>query len=194
MPYNPFERPTTPSPVPMASTPARNEDSPVALLKKAIDCKHKGVIFHATASRKTHTMGLQGHKRWNRYQMHEDLCELVMLQHYLIDMYGEDYDSVIDYEAPAMPDVKTYLEEYNHYETTYSRIMSDISNQLVLMNCAHDAHIIRCMLGDAAKEIEKTRRWAQDFEKAGWDWAYIRFKDDQLHEKMKCKETYKVEP
>lgn len=194
MPYNPFERPTTSSSVPMTSTASRDGESPVALLKKAIDCKFKGVMFHSKASLLTHSWGLQGHKRWNRYQAHEDLCEMVMLQHYLIDMFGEVYDPNGDFITPDMSDIKTYLEEYNKYETTYSRIMSDISNQLVLMNYAHEAHIIRCMLGDAAKEIEKTRRWTQDFEKAGWDWAYIRFKDDQLHEKMKDKETYKVEP
>ena len=66
--------------------------------------------------------------------------------------------------------------------------MSDIANQLTLGNYSNEAGLIRDILCGEAKELEKSRRWYQDFEKANWDWAYIRIVDAKLHDKVKEQE------
>lgn len=89
MAYNPFDRTRSPSSSPsLAATQASNtlEDfDPVPWLKKAMDCKLKGVMFHSNASRSAHMMGLQGMKRWHRCQMKDAFKQLVELQHYTLE-------------------------------------------------------------------------------------------------------------
>ncbi len=194
MAYNPFDRTRSPSSSPsLAATQASNtlEDfDPVPWLKKAMDCKLKGVMFHSNASRSAHMMGLQGMKRWHRCQMKDDFKQLVELQHYTIDQFGVNYDPEFEATpgATTITDTQSLLKAYNEYESKYYGIMSDIANQLTLGNYSNEAGLIRDILCGVAKELEKSRRWYQDFEKANWDWAYIRIVDAKLHDKVKEQE------
>lgn len=186
MPYNPFDRNQSTAPMSAATSPTTAPE----MLKRAMDCKLKGVMFHSKASRTAHMWGLQGQKRWHRWQMHTDFCELVKLQHYLIDQFGENYEPHVEDDLPPLADLEAFFRGYQEYESRYYTIMSDIANQLTLANYSNEAHMIREMLEGVSKEFEKCRRWLQDYQKANWAWSYVRVMDDKLHDKIKDKEDY----
>ena len=122
--------------------------------------------------------------------MKDDFKQLVELQHYTIDQFGVNYDPEFEATpgATTITDTQSLLKAYNEYESKYYGIMSDIANQLTLGNYSNEAGLIRDILWGVTKELEKSRRWYQDFEKANWDWAYIRIVDAKLHDKVKEQE------
>lgn len=165
-------------------TYAKNNEG-IKKIHEAINIFSDGEKFHDTMSRKFHMWGLQGFKRWHRVQSLEDRSHAINLQHYSIDLFSENLDVTSTFEPPAPLDIKEGLEAYLDWEISVYERVSVIINDLINLGYLHESDTIKKCLGGVVREIEKTRRNIQDFEKSNWDWGYIRIVDHRLHEKMK---------
>lgn len=161
------------------------DSTPLLLLKEAIDIFHQGEVTHHRLMLGTHSLGFQGAKRWHRVQSGEDRRHCLEVQNYVIDMFGDilTADSMATIEFPK--DYKEYLESYLDWEIYVYNNITRISNQLMVNNYNEESKLVSKCLGGVRKEIEKVRRWLQDYELVKGDMAYIRMKDNELHEKVK---------
>lgn len=160
-------------------------NEPLILMKKAIDIFAEGEKFHDNMSRYTHLLGLQGHKRWHKMQAKEDMCNRVELQHYIIDMFAENIEPTWKTDMPKPLNVEEYLNAYLEWEISVYKNIADIVVKLTSMGYVVEGKLVGSDLEGVRKEIEKIRRWIQDFTNAKWDYAYIRIKDNELHDKLK---------
>lgn len=163
---------------------AVNNDG-IKLLHEAINIFADGEKFHDSMSRKFHMCGLQGMKRWHRVQSKDDRCHSIDLQHYVIDQYSENLEVTSDYMPPTPVDLESGLKAYLDWELSVYKRLAKISNDLIILEYPHESYLVKKDIDGVIKEIEKIRRWLQDFEKSNWNWAYIRIVDNRLHDKMK---------
>lgn len=161
------------------------DNEAIKLIKKAIDVFAQGEATHDSLSRIAHTLGLQGFKRWHRLQSKEDREMRIYIQHYTIDMFSVNLEPSWDYEMENPTNIKEHLEGYLDWEIYVYENISSISNELVIKNFNNESKKISECLCDVAKEIEKTRRWLQDFEYTEYDATYIKLTDKALHDKIK---------
>ena len=132
------------------------------------------------------SMGLQGHKRLNRYESGKDRAHYIELQNYAPDMFGEILQPSWDYAVTAPEDIKGYLESYINRENSVYTRLADISNRLIVMGFPCEAELVRD--GLPRKELEKVRRMLVEYGLSGWDMTYILPADKALHDKIKEKE------
>jgi hypothetical protein len=158
----------------------------VALLQEAVDIEAHGEALHHEMMLWCQAHGLQGHKRWHRWNSGEDRRHYIRLQNYALDMFGSTIRPKWDYTIPTPADIKDYLEAYLAWECSVYEDLAAISNDLILVGCPCEAELVRD--GLPRKEIEKARRWLTEYSISGWDMPYILERDKALHEKMKEKE------
>lgn len=169
---------------------AKIDDNMPVLVKEAIDISMDGSVFHDKMSRWCHTQGLQGAKRLHRYMSAEDRNNGIKLQHWAIDMFSVNIEPSWSYEPVLPTSIETYLNTYLEWEISVYKRISDIGNQLITKGYVMEGKKVQDCLCGVAKEIEKVRRQIQDYSKANWDWAYIRIKDQEVHDKYKDKENW----
>lgn len=155
------------------------------LLQEAINIFANGEKFHNKASLNTHKWGLQGFKRWHKEQSKEDRCNYIELQHYIIDMFSEVLEPTGSYGEISALDFKEHLSNYLDWEIYVYTELSRIAIELANLGYTYEMDMIAKHTKDVRKEIEKVRRWLHDFDKAEFDWKYIRIIDMKLHDKMK---------
>lgn len=154
-------------------------------LKKMINLYADGEVFHTDMSFVTQSLGLQGHKRWNRMEANEDRNNRIKLQHYILDMFGEIIKPDWQYNSPSISSIKEYLEQYLSWEVNVYKTSSEIINILVSEGYIMEADMIKDNLKGVRKEIEKVRRWHKEFESVNYDLDYIYSMDKILHDKVK---------
>lgn len=157
------------------------------LLGEAVNIGANGEAWHHAHMLWAQSMGLQGHKRLNRYESGKDRAHYIKLQNYALDMFGEILRPSWDYAVTAPEDIKSYLEGYIAWENSVYTRLSDISNQLLDMGFPCEAKLVR--RGLPQKELENVRRMLTEYTLSGWDMVYILLKDKKLHDKMKKKEN-----
>lgn len=156
------------------------------LLREAVNIGANGEVWHHAHMLWSQSMGLQGHKRLNRYESCKDRAQYIKLQNYALDMFGEILQPSWDYVVTAPEDIKSYLEGYVSWENSVYAHLADISNQLIVMGFPCEAKLVR--KGLPRKELEKVRRMLTEYGLSGWDMAYILQADKELHGKIKKKE------
>jgi ferritin len=156
------------------------------LLGDAADIAAHGEVFHHRMMLWTQAHGFQGHKRLHRHESGEDRAQLIRIQNYTVDMFGEILEPDWSYSPPEPKDLRTYLEAYLDWENGVYAKLADISNRLVTLGFPCEADLV-CE-GLNRKEIEKIRRMLTEYSLSGWDVSYILLADRRLHEKMKEKE------
>lgn len=160
----------------------------VKLIKQAIDISANGEAIHDKLSRSAHMKGFQGFKRWHRMQSGDDRCHRIKLQHYVIDMFGENLEPLWDYVLIEPIDLKDHLEKYLDWEIFVYEETNRIANELVIKGYNHEAEEVSDCISGVVKEIEKIRRWIEAYSMVNWDMTYILLMDKKLHDKCKEKE------
>lgn len=153
--------------------------------KKVINVYADGEVFHTDMSFITQSLGLQGHKRWNRVEAKEDRCNRIELQHYIIDMFGEMIKPDWDYRTPSVSSIKDYLDKYLNWEISVYETLSESINTLMSEGYIVEAEMVKSSLKGVRKEIEKVRRWTKELEAVNYDLDYIYSMDKILHDKVK---------
>lgn len=156
------------------------------LLREAVNIGAHGEVWHHKHMLWAQSMGLQGHKRLNRYESGKDRAYYIKLQNYALDMFGEIIEPDRDFSVTAPDDIKGYLEGYIAWENSVYTRLADISNRLIVMGFPCEAELIR--EGLPRKELEKARRMMTEYGLSGWDMTYILQEDKALHNRMKEKE------
>lgn len=156
------------------------------LLREAVTIGAHGEIWHHKHMLWAQSMGLQGHKRLNRYESGKDRAHYIKLQNYCLDMFGEIVEPNWDFEVTPPEDIKAYLEGYIAWENSVYTRLADISNRLIVSGFPCEAELVR--EGLPRKELEKVRRMLAEYGLSGWDMTYILPADKELHEKIKAKE------
>lgn len=156
------------------------------LLRKAVNIGANGDVWHHAHMLWAQSIGLQGHKRLNRYESKCDREHYIKIQNYCIDMFGEVIEPDWDYTITAPEDIKSYLEIYISWEDSVYTRLADTSNRLIVMGFPCEAGLVREDL--PRKEIEKVRRMLVEYGLSGWDMPYILLKDRELHNYIKGKE------
>ena len=156
------------------------------LLREAVNIGAHGEVWHHAHMLWAQSMGLQGHKRLNRYESGKDRAHYIKLQNYALDMFGEILHPSWDYVVTAPEDIKGYLEAYINWENSVYTRLADISKQLIVMGFPCEADLV-CK-GLPRKELEKMRRMLTEYRLSGWDMTYILPADKALHDRMKLKE------
>lgn len=156
------------------------------LLREAVNIGAHGEVWHHAHMLWAQSMGLQGHKRLNRYESGKDRAHYIKLQNYALDMFGEILQPSWDYAVTALDDIKSYMENYITWENSVYTRLSDISNRLIVMGFPCEAELVRD--GLPHKELKKVRRMLVEYSLSGWDMTYILSADKMLHDKVKKKE------
>lgn len=157
------------------------------LMRNAINLGAQGSMWHHKHMLWTQAHGLQGHKRLNRCQSNRDRVHYIDMQNYCIDMFGEIIEPDWESFSVSLPnDIKGYLEAYLDWEDGVYAVLSQISNELIVMGFSCEAELVR--KGLPRKEVEKVRRMLTEYNLSGWDMPYILIKDRELHERMKQEE------
>lgn len=156
------------------------------LLREAVSIGAHGEVWHHKHMLWAQSMGLQGHKRLNRYESGKDRAHYIKLQNYAMDMFGEVVEPDWNYTVDEPEDIKGYLEGYIAWENSVYTRLADISNRLIVMGFPCEAELVR--EGLPRKELEKVRRMLTEYGLSGWDMTYILPADKALHDKMKEKE------
>lgn len=156
------------------------------LLREAVNIGANGEVWHHQHMLWAQSMGLQGHKRLNRYESGKDRAHYIKLQNYVLDMFGETLQPSWDYAVTVPEDIKGYLEGYIAWENIVYTRLADISNRLIVMGFPCEAELVR--EGLPRKELEKVRRMLMEYGLSGWDMTYILPADKALHDKIKEKE------
>lgn len=156
------------------------------LLREAVNIGAHGEVWHHAHMLWAQSMGLQGHKRLNRYESCKDRAHYIKLQNYALDMFGEILQPSWDYAVTAPEDIKGYLEAYVGWENSVYTRLGDISARLVALGFPCEAKLVR--EGLPQKELEKVRRMLTEYGLSGWDMTYILPADKELHDKIKKKE------
>ena len=157
------------------------------LLREAVNIGANGETWHHAHMLWAQSIGLQGHKRLNRYESGKDRAHYIEIQNYAIDMFGKILQPSWDYAVTAPEDIKGYLEGYIAWENSVYTRLADISNQLIVMGFPCEAELVR--KGLPRKELENVRRMLTEYGLSGWDMSYILPADKALHDKMKRKEA-----
>lgn len=156
------------------------------LLREAVDIGAHGEVWHHAHMLWAQSMGLQGHKRLNRYESGKDRAHYIKLQNYCLDMFGEVIEPNWNYTVTAPEDIQGYLESYLAWEDGVYTRLANISNRLIVMGFPCEAELVR--EGLPQKELEKVRRMLTEYGLSGWDMTYILPADKALHDRMKEKE------
>lgn len=156
------------------------------LLREAVDIGSNGEVWHHKHMLWAQSMGLQGHKRLNRYESRKDRAHYIKLQNYALDMFGEILQPSWNYVVTAPEDIKSYLEGYIAWENSVYTRLADISKQLIVMSFLREAKLVK--EGLPQKELKKVRRMLTEYGLSGWDMAYILQADKELHDRIKKKE------
>lgn len=156
------------------------------LLREAISIGAHGEAWHHQHMLWAQAMGLQGHKRLNRYESRKDRAHYIKLQNYVLDMFEEIIAPDWDFEVTPPEDIKGYLEGYIAWENSVYTRLADISNRLIVMGFPCEAKLVR--KGLPRKELKKVRRMMTEYGLSGWDMAYILPADKELHDRIKRKE------
>lgn len=156
------------------------------LLREAVNIGAHGEVWHHTHMLWAQSMGLQGHKRLNRYESGKDLAHYIKLQNYALDMFGEAIEPGWDFSVDTPDDIKGHLEEYVAWENSVYTRLGDISARLVASGFPCEAALVR--EGLPRKELRKVRRMLAEYGLSGWDMAYILQADKALHDRIKREE------
>lgn len=156
------------------------------LLREAVNIGANGEAWHHAHMLWAQSMGLQGHKRLNRYESSKDRAHYIKLQNYCLDMFGEVIEPDWNYTMTAPEDIQGYLESYLAWENSVYARLADISNRLIVAGFPWEAELVR--EGLPRKELEKVRRMLTEYGLSGWDMTYILPADKALHDRMKEKE------
>lgn len=158
------------------------------LLREAVNIGANGEVWHHKHMLWAQSIGLQGHKRLNRYESCKDRAHYIKLQNYALDMFGEVIEPDWNYTVDAPEDIPGYLDGYIAWENSVYTRLADISNRLIVMGFPCEAELVR--EGLPRKELEKVRRMLTEYGLSGWDMAYILQADKELHERIKKKENF----
>lgn len=156
------------------------------LLREAVNIGAHGEVWHHAHMLWAQSMGLQGHKRLNRYESGKDRAHYIKLQNYALDMFGEILQPSWDYTVTAPEDIKSYLEGYIAWEDSVYTRLGDISARLIAFGFPCEAKLVRD--GLPRKELKKMRRMLTEYSLSGWDMTYILPADKALHDRIKKKE------
>lgn len=160
------------------------DNKAVKLLKEAIDLFAEGETIHDYLSRNAHSEGLQGFKRWHRVQSAEDRNHRIELQHYAIDQFSMNIEVEYEIKELAPKSIMDHLEFYLEWEINVYEQIARISRELV-DEFPYEAELVLKPLDGVTKEIQKIRRWLQDFKYTEEDKSYIKLCDKVLHDKVK---------
>lgn len=158
------------------------------LLHNAINIGANGEVWHHKHMLWCQSMGLQGHKRLNRYESGKDRAHYIKLQNYCLDMFGKVIEPDWNYTVTAPEDIQGYLESYLNWEDSVYTRLANISNRLIVMGFPCKSELVR--KGLPRKELEKVRRMLTEYGLSGWDMTYILPADKALHDRMKEKEGF----
>lgn len=158
------------------------------LLREAVNIGANGEVWHHAHMLWAQSMGLQGHKRLNRYESGKDRAHYIKIQNYALDMFGEVIEPDWNFSVVAPEDIKGYLEGYIAWENSVYTRLADISNRLIVMGFPCEAELVRD--GLPRKELERVRRMLAEYGLSGWDMTYILQADKELHERIKKKENF----
>lgn len=158
----------------------------LALLRDAISIGANGEAWHHKHMLWAQSMGLQGHKRLNRYESGKDRAHYIKLQNYCLDMFGKILEPDWNFFVSDPDDIKSYLEGYIAREDSVYIRLGDISAKLVEMGYPCEAALVR--EGLPRKELKRVRRMLTEYGLSGWDMAYILPADQELHDKIRRKE------
>lgn len=156
------------------------------LLREAVNIGANGEVWHHKHMLWAQSIGLQGHKRLNRYESGKDRAHYIKLQNYALDMFGKIVEPDRDFSVTAPDDIKGYLEGYVAWENSVYTHLGDISARLVALGFPCEAELVRDGLPN--KELNKVRRMLAEYGLSGWDMTYILPADKALHDRMKRKE------
>lgn len=159
--------------------------TPIRLLKEAVNIFADGEVFHEKMSKQTHAMGYQGLKRMHRYESEKDRGHRVMIEHYVIDMFGDILEADWNFVPPDIVDLEQYINTYINWELSVYESLNKIINALVIEGYGSEAKLIEKCLEGVRKEIERARRTKQDFELVNYDISYIKLMDKKRHDKIK---------
>lgn len=158
----------------------------IEILADASETFYRGAKFHHAVSLKMAYMNLHGAKRWHKIQSGEDWDCYEKVAYYLVDMY--DHIVKVQINEPSTPEkYKEYLMMYLEWETYVNKHLNDLSKELVELGALYEAELITAHVGGVIKEIEKIKRWLDDYEMYEGDIKYIKMADAKLHDKLKKK-------
>lgn len=103
------------------------------LLREAVDIGAHGEMWHHAHMLWAQSMGLQGHKRLNRYESGKDRAHYIKLQNYALDMFGDAIQPSWNYVVTAPEDIKGYLKSCIDWENSVYTRLADISSRLIVM-------------------------------------------------------------
>lgn len=170
----------------------RNQTECLQLIQDAVNALNALRVWEDWAHMRAQRLGLQGEKRRERDDEHEDLCLMQYLQSVAVDLFdAEVYPAAASTSFPQIgriPDYfKTYLAQlWEAYDELHT-----VANDLVIKGYKSIAEPIYCHIGHLFDEIIETRRTIKEGDLAGWEYHHVsryQVAMDNVHDRYEGKE------
>lgn len=136
-----------------------------------------------------HVIGMQGFKRYHRYEAREALEEAMCLESLMIDHYGVEPKYVAIEFTPCQK--RTAMERIQHYADELEKsleMMNEVKTELINNNHHFAAQHIQRIIDKIEKELKYTYRHLNYCKDVNGDANALHWYSHELHEEYRCKE------
>jgi len=172
-----------------AMATATDDKTPVAMLTAAAELILDRLMFNERSKDITHSLNLQGFKRWHRYNTRRDMENMMHIKSYIIDHYHE-LPEVDNEDFKYLPvDLKAHLETWCERDKNLLASLSQLKTDLIVPGNYHvEASLIQELLEEICCEIKYLGRYMKELEDEEYSAYCIYQISRKVHEYFKKKE------
>ena len=149
------------------------------------------VMLSGDMKNSCHMWGLNGFKRWHRYNAMCFYKELEGVKSHSIDYYGKELNIKDGYVKPIYSKIDTMLEYWLNGMVSFANFLDGSIHNLQAVQSNMDVKLLSRLLCYTYNQIKLIRRIIVRFEATGYMQHDIRVLDSKLHRKYKHKEIKK---
>jgi len=150
---------------PAATAVATEIKTPIAMLTAAAELILDRLMFNERSKDITHSLNLQGFKRWHRFNARRDMENMMHIRSYIIDHYHE-LPEIESEDFKYLPvDLKAHMDNWCERDKVLLASLSQLKTDLIITGNYHiEAALIQELLEEISCEIKYLARYKKELE------------------------------